>query len=119
MGMDEFVKAFEAAQNVTNVNFLNIAGYNAGLVIQKALETSTSLKQEDLRAAVADFSGQLNTLDGAFKIDATAGAQVGELLQVAQFQPSGGALKVAWYAGFCTDRRSLLRPLSSVWSVWD
>jgi len=92
MGMDDFVKAFEAAQNVTNVNFLNIAGYNAGLVIQKALETSASLKQEDLRAAVASFSGQLNTLDGAFKIDST-GAQVGELLPVAQFQPSGGALK--------------------------
>ncbi len=93
MGMDDFVKAFEAAQNVTNVNFLNIAGYNAGLVIQKALETSASLKQEDLRAAVASFSGQLNTLDGAFQIDPATGAQVGELLPVAQFQPSSGALK--------------------------
>ena len=93
MGMDDFVKAFEAAQNVTNVNFLNIAGYNAGLVIQKTLETSASLKQEDLRAAVASFSGRLNTLDGAFRIDPTTGAQVGELLPVAQFQPSGSALK--------------------------
>ncbi|MFI5368443.1 MAG: ABC transporter substrate-binding protein, partial [Spirochaetia bacterium] len=93
LGMDDFVKVFEAAQNVTNVNFLNIAGYNAGLVIQKALETSAGLKQEDLRAAVAGFSGRLNTLDGAFKIDSATGAQVGELLPVAQFQPSGGALK--------------------------
>jgi len=93
IGMDDFVKAFEAAQNVSNVNFLNIAGYNAGLVIQKALETSATLKQEDLRAAVTSFSGQLNTLDGAFQIDAATGAQVGELLPVAQFQPSGGALK--------------------------
>ncbi len=93
MGMDDFVKAFEAAENVTNVNFLNITGYNAGLVIQKALETSTSLKQEDLRAAVTSFSGRLNTLDGAFRIDPTTGAQVGELLPVAQFQPSGGAQK--------------------------
>ena len=93
LGMDDFVKAFEAAQNVSNVNFLNIAGYNAGLVIQKTLETSASLKQEDLRAAVASFSGKLNTLDGAFKIDPTTGAQVGELLPVAQFQASGDALK--------------------------
>jgi len=93
MGMNDFVKAFEAAQKVTNVNFLNIAGYNAGLVIQKALETSASLKQEDLRAAVESFSGQLNTLDGAFRIDPATGAQVGELLPVAQFQTEGGALK--------------------------
>jgi len=92
LGMDEFIKTFEAANNVTNVNFLNIAGYNAGLVIQKALETSTSLKPEDLREAVAGFSGNLQTLDGSFKIDAT-GAQVGELLPVAQFQPAGGELK--------------------------
>ena len=51
--MDAFVKAFEATHNGTNVNFLHIAGYNAGLVIGKALETSASLQQEDLRAAVA------------------------------------------------------------------
>ena len=93
MGMNDFVKAFEAAQKVMNVNFLNIAGYNAGLVIQKALKTSASLKQEDLRAAVESFSGQLNTLDGAFRIDPATGAQVGELLPVAQFQTEGGGLK--------------------------
>jgi branched-chain amino acid transport system substrate-binding protein len=93
MGMDDFVKAFKAEENVTNVNFLNIAGYNAGLVIQKALGTSASLKQEDLRAAIASFSGKLNTLDGDFKIDSTTGAQVGELLPVAQFQPSDSALR--------------------------
>jgi len=92
MGMDDFVKAFESAEHVTNVNFLNIAGYNAGLVIQKALETSARLSQEDLRAAMADFSGALHTLDGDFRIDPATGAQVGELLPVSQFQPSGGAL---------------------------
>jgi len=93
LGMDDFVKAFESAEHVTNVNFLNIAGYNAGLVIQKALETSARLTQEDLRAAVASFSGRLHTLDGDFRIDQVTGAQVGELLPVAQFQPSSGALK--------------------------
>ncbi len=93
MGMDDFTKAFETANNVTNVNFLNIAGYNAGLVVQKALETADSLKPEDLRSAVAAFSGNLQTLDGAFKIDPTTGAQVGELLPIAQFQSEAGALK--------------------------
>ncbi|MGA2763321.1 MAG: ABC transporter substrate-binding protein [Spirochaetia bacterium] len=108
LGMDEFVKAFEAEHNGTNVNFLHIAGYNAGLVIGKALETSASLKQEDLRAAVAGFSGKLNTLDGAFKIDTTTGAQVGELLPVAQFQLSGGALKpVIVYPGDLANGREI------------
>ncbi len=108
LGMDAFVKAFEAAHNGTNVNFLHIAGYNAGLVIGKALETSASLKQEDLRAAVASFSGKLNTLDGAFRIDATTGAQVGELLPVAQFQLSGGALKpVIVYPGDLANGREI------------
>ncbi len=91
LGLDDFTKAFEAANNVNNVNFLNIAGYNAGLVIQKALENATTLSQTDLRAAVAGFSGELNTLDGHFKIDAD-GAQVGELLPVAQFQSVNGSL---------------------------
>ena len=108
LGMDAFVKAFEAAHNGTNVNFLHIAGYNAGLVIGKALETSASLKQEDLRAAVASFSGKLNTLDGAFRIDTTTGAQVGELLPVAQFQLSGGALKpVIVYPGDLANGREI------------
>jgi len=94
MGMDDFIKAFAAAQNIpaSQVNFLNIAGYNAGLVIQKALETSASLKQEDLRAAVTSFSDNLDTLDGHFKIDAN-GAQVGETLPVSQFQTSNGVQK--------------------------
>ncbi len=93
LGMNDFIKTFEAANSVDNVNFLNIAGYNAGLVIQKALETAASLKQENLREAVSSFSGNLNTLDGAFKIDPSDGAQVGELLPVAQFQLASGSLK--------------------------
>lgn len=92
MGLNDFVKAYESAENVTNVNFLNIAGYTTGLVIQKALETATSLSQKDLKAAVEGFSGNLKTLDGAFKIN-SEGAQVGELLPVAQFQPAGSGLK--------------------------
>ncbi|MDA8336556.1 MAG: ABC transporter substrate-binding protein [Peptococcaceae bacterium] len=93
LGLNAFVKTYEAANNVKNVNFLNIAGYTAGLVIQKSLENAASLKAKDLRAAVNTFSGSMNTLDGAFKIDPATGAQEGELLPVAQFQPSGGTLK--------------------------
>ena len=92
LGLNAFTKAFEATNNVTNVNFLNIAGYTAGLVVQKALENATSLKQKALRAAVAGFSGSVTTLDGHFKI-ASDGAQEGELLPVCQFQPTGGTLK--------------------------
>ena len=90
-GWMTFVKAFEAAENVHQRQLPEHRRVQRGPRHQKALETSASLKQEDLRAAVASFSGRLNTLDGAFKIDTTTGAQVGELLPVAQFQPSGGA----------------------------
>ena len=92
LSMNAFTKAYEAANNVSSVDFLNIAGYTAGLIIQKALETSTSLKPQALRAAVGHFSGKLTTLDGHFQI-ASDGAQVGELLPVAQFQPANGTLK--------------------------
>lgn len=92
LGMNAFTNAFESANNVSNVNFLNIAGYTAGLIVQKALATASSLKQKDLRAAVASFSGKLTTLDGHFKIGSD-GAQQGELLPVCQFQPANGTLK--------------------------
>lgn len=92
LGLKAFTKAYESANGVSSVNFLNIAGYTAGLVVQKALENATSLSQQSLRQAVAGFSGKMTTLDGHFKI-ASDGAQEGELLPVCQFQPSGGSLK--------------------------
>ena len=66
-------------------NFLDIAGYQVGLVIQKTLETATSLNQLALRKA----AGQINffSLDGQYKLAGT-GAQLGELLPVAQLQPT-------------------------------
>lgn len=69
-------------------NFLNIAGYNAGLVIQAALQHATTLSQLGLRSALNQVSGQLRTLEGQFRIDST-GAQVGERLPVAQVFPQG------------------------------
>ncbi|RIV26693.1 amino acid ABC transporter substrate-binding protein [Alicyclobacillaceae bacterium I2511] len=70
-------------------NFLSVAGYTTGLIVQKTLETSTSLSQQDLRAAVNQFSGTIVTLDGPFKVDSTTGAQLGETLPVGQLVSNG------------------------------
>ncbi len=93
MGLSSFQKVFQKSTG-SAPNFLNIAGYNAGLIIQKTLETSASLKQMALRHAVDGFSGKLHTLDGAFKIDSVTGAQIGEVLAVGQFIPGKKGLEV-------------------------
>lgn len=87
MGMDKFEQAYKK-ETGKDVNFLTVAGYNVGLIMQKTLETADSFDQLAFRKAVADFSGKVMTLDGHFEIDAT-GAQVGEMLPVAQFVPKG------------------------------
>lgn len=83
LGIDAFEKAYHAATG-KDVNFLTVAGYNAGLAIGKALESASSLDQLALRKAVADYSGKLVTLDGRFEIR-DDGAQIGETLPVGQF----------------------------------
>ena len=93
MGLDAFRAAFHQATG-KEVNFLNIAGYNAGLIIQKTLETAPSMDQLALRRGVESFSGKLHTLDGLFKIDPATGAQVGETLPVGQFVPGKRGLTV-------------------------
>ncbi len=93
MGLDTFQRAFRHV-NMKDPNFLNIAGYNAGLIIQKSLETSTSMDQLALRRAVESFSGKLHTLDGSFEIDPATGAQIGENLPVGQFIPDEHGLGV-------------------------
>ncbi len=93
MGLDRFSRAFHAATG-TQPNFLNIAGFNTGLIIQKTLDTAPNLRQMTLRRSVMRFSGKLHTLDGAFRIDATTGAQIGEALPVGQFIPVGKGLTV-------------------------
>ncbi len=82
--LSAFTKAIEP-QIHSAPNFLDIAGYQAGLVIQKTLGTAKSLSQLDLRAAAGKIS--FFTLDGQYKL-ASTGAQLGELLPVAQLQPS-------------------------------
>lgn len=82
--LNQFEKKFKASTG-SSVNFLNVAGYTTGLAIQKTLETATSLKQEDMRKAVGQFSGTITTLDGPFQIN-SEGAQMGETLPVGQIQ---------------------------------
>jgi branched-chain amino acid transport system substrate-binding protein len=84
----QFVSAFGHG-NVNNVNFLDVAGYQAGLVIQAALAHASALTQSALRAALAAQSGTLHTLDGVFQIN-SEGAQVGERLPVSQLLPAAG-----------------------------
>ncbi|MBX8634671.1 MAG: ABC transporter substrate-binding protein [Thermoplasmata archaeon] len=91
--------AFETQWNSTYpsipVNYLSLAGYNAGLILQKALETSTNMTTPSLRAAINGFSGKLNTLMGTFTINTTTGAQTGETPPIGQIIPgTGGTFSV-------------------------
>ena len=74
MGINRFEKVYKKDTG-KEVNFLTVAGYNTGLIIQKTLETSGSFNQSAFRKAIASFSGKVTTLDGTFKIN-KAGAQI-------------------------------------------
>lgn len=91
-GISQFLKGYTAATHQP-ANFQTVAGYNTGLVIQKTLATASSLKQLDLRHAVAQASGRLSTLEGTFQIQAD-GAQVGEQMYLAQFLPIHGKFQL-------------------------
>lgn len=93
MNLQQFEAAFKAA-NGSDINFLNVAGYNTGLIIQKTLETTKGLSQTDLRNAVNQFSGKITTLDGNFQIDPKSGAQLGEALPVGQWATQNGKLNM-------------------------
>ena len=74
--------------------FNAIGGYNTGLIIQLALETTESMAQLDLRKAVFAQSGKLTTLNGPFELNAM-GAQVGSVTPAGQLMPDGkGKLKM-------------------------
>ncbi len=92
MSLGQFEQAFKK-QTGSSPNFLNVAGYNTGLILQKTLATATSLSQKSLRQAVSGFSGTITTLDGKFQIN-SQGAQVGETLPVGQFTVAKGKLNV-------------------------
>ncbi|HTX57568.1 MAG TPA: ABC transporter substrate-binding protein [Candidatus Acidoferrales bacterium] len=91
MNTAEFVKAFTAANKVAP-NFLNAAGYNNGLIVGEMLARAPQFTQLDFHSALMAMSGSTTTLLGAFKINEN-GAQLGELLPVAQIVPEGTANK--------------------------
>lgn len=82
LGLSAFSKDFRRVMGQP-VNFLDVAGYNTGLVIQHTLEDAQNLSQLGLRRAVSGLSGKMFSLDGLFRINAQ-GAQVGESLPVAK-----------------------------------
>jgi len=88
--LSKFMSEYQR-QNHTKANFLTIAGYNAGLVIQKTLATSASLNPLAMRKAITGFSGKLSTIDGLFKVN-EFGAQIGETLPVGQLHLKHGKL---------------------------
>jgi len=62
----------------TPPNFLAIAGFNAGLIIELAIMDAGSLNPSALKAAVLnDISGKVMTIDGVFNVTSN-GIQVGE-----------------------------------------
>jgi branched-chain amino acid transport system substrate-binding protein len=63
--------------------FNSVAGYNTGLVIEKALSVAESLEQLEIRKAVFSLSGKLKTLDGTFELDPN-GAQLGMSTPIGQ-----------------------------------
>ncbi len=74
-------------------NFNNIAGFNAGLLIGKTIETAGSLNQTAMRQAVNTLSGNTTTLEGPFVINTTTGAQIGMPMDLLQYQPGSSGLK--------------------------
>jgi branched-chain amino acid transport system substrate-binding protein len=86
MSLKEYRDAWHKkyADSRVEFGFNSIAGYTTGLVLEKALATTDSLDQLELRKAVFSLSGKLRTLDGTFELDANGG-QIGELTPLGQF----------------------------------
>jgi branched-chain amino acid transport system substrate-binding protein len=93
MTIDEFKAAWAKSYAGGHVEFgyNSIAGYNTGLVIEKALAEAASLDQLELRKAIFAQSGKLKTIAGAFELDAN-GAQIGMIPPIGQLVPEQGGL---------------------------
>jgi branched-chain amino acid transport system substrate-binding protein len=87
MNTAQFEKAFQAAESKAPT-FLDSAGYNTGIVMQKMLGDAPKFEQADFHQALMDMSGNTTTLLGAFQINAN-GAQLGQPFPVAQMVPDG------------------------------
>jgi len=87
LGLAAFKQAFEPwnrKHGNVPLGLSVIAGYNSGLIIQKALETAKRYDSVALRTAIRAVSGRLFTLDGLFKVD-SRGNQIGEPIPLGQF----------------------------------
>ena len=75
-----------------------VYGYQACLVIQRALATAKGMGQMDIHNAVFALSGKLKTLDGTFELN-SEGAQIGEMTPMGQLVREGahGIKMVAVY----------------------
>ena len=86
----QFVSEWEANTS-TAPNLNDIAGYNSGLLIGHILSKAGSLSQTALRAAANATSGAI-TLEGPFILNKTTGAQIGEGMNLMQFQSNSSGL---------------------------
>ena len=88
MSLREFRAAWDARfpDGKVEFGFNSVAGYTTGLVLEKALAATDSLDQLALRKAIVGLSGQLKTIDGAFQLDETTGAQIGEIQPLGQIE---------------------------------
>ena len=107
----QFEEAFDGyvkANGIKGIEFgyNAIAGYQAGLVIERALAAADSLDQMELRRAVFTLSGNMTTLVGAFVL-APDGSQSGEIDPLGQILPpkagsSDLGLNIVWPADEAT-----------------
>lgn len=95
--LSQFASKFESYERTNSIDFLDIAGYNTGLILQKTLATATSLKQSALRQAVNTFSGKITTVEGTFKINTKTGAQEGLPFPIGKWEDNGGKLGIHIY----------------------
>ena len=91
LDLDHFKEAFEqwvTSHKLPGVEFgyNALAGYQAGLVIERTLAAAASLDQLELRRAVFTLSGTMTTLAGPFLL-APDGSQSGEILPLGQMVP--------------------------------
>ncbi|ADL19260.1 Branched-chain amino acid permease [Acidilobus saccharovorans 345-15] len=82
--LPQFEQMFEQEFHTSGVNYNNIAGFNAGLIIQLAIQDAGTLNQAALKQAVlSDVSGKVMTLAGVFNVTSN-GMQVGEAPPIGQ-----------------------------------
>ena len=96
MGVGEYRALWEKTfpNGHPEFGFNAIAGYNTGILIQRALETADSMAQLDLRKAVFAMSGKVRTLNGPFELN-DMGAQIGSVTPAGQLVSDGkGKLKM-------------------------